>query len=225
EKKDEQKKAVIFQVENEKNNTENIHETFKKIAKTFNNEFNQLDNMGVMSIEELLAMASKIKESMDSKEGEGKEETKEETKEEIHEEIHEEVKENHHETPNNTEMQKNKDCVQTLDEVEYICANNERMYPFENSNCQWARICAEELWALPSSKMKIHNSPFLLVSDKKHKHLILGKDQSGNLILGIPDMYKDTNRVRAIALGCTDFWACKKSDSNENFLGYWIVSL
>ncbi|HCT65409.1 MAG TPA: hypothetical protein DIC60_09145 [Lachnospiraceae bacterium] len=164
-----------------------VHDTFKRIVQSFNKEMKNLEDIGVLSLSELMEI-----------QGFNVNEKDEECLEEA------EKKEN---------------------EVDYIFKHNEKMNPFNNEECQWVRICPEEIWALGLKDNAVNNSSFLMYADKKYKHLLLGRRESGMLILGVPDCYKASERRRAMALGFVDFFGVGDKIMKEGEHGYWIKNL
>ncbi|MEA5083713.1 MAG: hypothetical protein VB018_06110 [Lachnospiraceae bacterium] len=166
---------------------EDIHDTFKHIVQSFNREMKNLEDIGVLSLSEIMS----IQGNGDSEEIE--------------------------------EMGKKAKNRQT--EADYIFEHNEKMKPFNNEECQWARICPEEIWALGLKDNTVNTSSFVLYADKKYKHLLLGRRESGMLILGVPDCYKSSERRRALAMGFVDFFGIGDERLEEGKYGYWIKNL
>lgn len=166
---------------------EDIHDTFKHIVQSFNREMKNLEDIGVLSLSEIMS----IQGNGDSEEIE--------------------------------EMEKKAKNRQT--EADYIFEHNEKMKPFNNEECQWARICPEEIWALGLKDNTVNTSSFVLYADKKYKHLLLGRRESGMLILGVPDCYKSSERRRALAMGFVDFFGIGDERLEEGKYGYWIKNL
>lgn len=164
-----------------------IHDTFKRIVQSFNREMKNLEDIGVLSLSELMS----IQGNDDGEEIE--------------------------------EMQKKIKPRQT--EADYIFEHNEKMKPFNNEECQWVRICPEEIWALGLKDNTVNTSSFVLYADKKYKHLLLGRRESGMLILGVPDCYKSSERRRALAMGFVDFFGVGDEKLEEGKHGYWIKNL
>jgi|GEM_PF-4397508 hypothetical protein len=164
-----------------------IHDTFKRIVKSFNKEMKNLENIGVLSLSELMEIQGFDVNEKDEK------------------------------------------CIEEAEkkenEVDYIFQHNEKMNPFNNEECQWVRICPEEIWALGLKDNAVNNSSFLMYADKKYKHLLLGRRESGMLILGVPDCYKASERRRAMALGFVDFFGVGDKIMKEGEHGYWIKNL
>lgn len=166
---------------------EDIHDTFKRIVQSFNREMKNLEDIGVLSLSEIMS----IQDNVDNEDIE--------------------------------EMQKKAKPRQT--EADYIFENNEKMKPFNNEECQWVRICPEEIWALELKDNTVNTSSFVLYADKKYKHLLLGRRESGMLILGVPDCYKSSERRRALAMGFVDFFGIGDEKLEEGKYGYWIKNL
>jgi hypothetical protein len=166
---------------------EDIHDTFKRIVQSFNREMKNLEDIGVLSLSEIMS----IQDNSVSNEVE--------------------------------EMQK-KICVRET-EADYIFEHNEKMKPFNNEECQWVRICPDEIWALGLKDNTVNTSSFVIYADKKYKHLLLGRRESGMLILGVPDCYKSSRRRRALAMGFVDFFGIGDESLEEGRYGYWIKNL
>ena len=165
---------------------EDIHDTFKRIVQSFNREMKNLEDIGVLSLSEIMS----IQGNGDCEE---------------------------------TEEIENKEIKQA--EADYIFEHNEKMKPFNNEECQWVRICPEEIWALGLKDNTVNTSSFVIYADKKYKHLLLGRRESGMLILGIPDCYKSSERRRALAMGFFDFFGIGDEKLEEGKYGYWVKNL
>lgn len=166
---------------------ENIHDTFKRIVQSFNREMKNLEDIGVLSLSEIMS----IEEECDTKD--------------------------------EKEIEKASRKVET--EQDYIFEHNEEMKPFNNEECKWVRICPEEIWALGLKDNTVNASSFVLYADKKYKHLLLGRRESGMLILGVPDCYKSAERRKALAMGFVDFFGIGDERLEEGKYGYWIKNL
>ncbi|MDD3570385.1 MAG: hypothetical protein PHY44_04725 [Lachnospiraceae bacterium] len=164
-----------------------IHDTFKRIVQSFNREMRNLEDIGVLSLSEIMSIQG------DS----GVEDTK--------------------------EIEKASRKIET--EQDYIFEHNEEMKPFNNEECKWVRICPEEIWALGLKDNKVNASSFVLYADKKYKHLLLGRRESGMLILGVPDCYKSSERRKALSMGFVDFFGIGDERLEEGKYGYWIKNL
>lgn len=163
-----------------------IHDTFKRIVQSFNREMKNLEDIGVLSLSEIMS----IQGNDDGEE---------------------------------VEVMQAKPIRQT--EADYIFEHNEKMKPFNNEECQWVRICPEEIWALGLKDNTVNTSSFVLYADKKYKHLLLGRRESGMLILGVPDCYKSSQRRKALAMGFVDFFGIGDEKLEEGKHGYWIKNL
>lgn len=166
---------------------EDIHDTFKTIVKNFNREMKNLEDIGVLSLSEVMDI-----------QGVGSDDAQNRS----------------------VEATRRKES-----EVDYIFAHNEKMKPFKNEECEWVRICSDEIWSLGLKDNTINNSCFVLYADKKYKHLLLGKRESGMLVLGVPDCYKAAERRKALAMGFVDFFGVGDEVLREGAYGYWIKNL
>ena len=107
--------------------------------------------------------------------------------------------------------------------IEYMFSNNEKLTPFKEGKYDWVRICKDELWLIPLKKDDILN-PFVMLSDLKYKHLMLGKDKENKrLIFAVPEKFGKDDLKNASAYGFKDFW--KSREENGEVFGYWIKDI
>ena len=107
--------------------------------------------------------------------------------------------------------------------IEYMFSNNEKLTPYKEGTYDWVRICKDELWFIPLKKDDILN-PFVMLSDLKYKHLMLGKDKENKrLIFAVPEKFGKDDLKNASAYGFKDFW--KSREENGEVFGYWIKDI
>lgn len=222
--------------------SDDIHAAFKKIIQGFNQEMKQMEQIGAFSLAELISGMSQpnsISNEVQEEDNEDNETAeveneeaqeialKETDKKEIMEEISKEM-----DKIMSTEVDacdKDDDDYMSMDnlseDVRYIFEHNDKMKPFENNSLEWVRICPEEMWVLPVKNYKAAQTSFVLCADKKYKHLLLGRNPKGDLMLAVPDCYRAENRKRAMQLGFIDFIGVGDSEPGDGIYGYWIKKL
>jgi len=114
--------------------------------------------------------------------------------------------------------------------VNYIFENNIKMTPFQyqKKNVNWVRIDLSELVVLPGKMWLYLNNPFVSFSEKKYKHLILGKFFEGgreNYILGVPGKYFSDYRLEAGLQGFNQFKCCENKLPVDGDYGYWLLNI
>lgn len=197
-------------IRNKKENK--AEDTFKQVLKKFRKEMTELEKAGVFEKSETAEILSDRKNT-----AEKIDEIKNEIKEKYKNIIDFEQEEN---------KEKNKNQVLKPIEnknIEYMFSNNEKLTPFKEGTYDWVRICKDELWFIPLKKDDILN-PFVMLSDLKYKHLMLGKDKENKrLIFAVPEKFGKDDLKNASAYGFKDFW--KSREENGEVFGYWIKDI
>ncbi len=114
--------------------------------------------------------------------------------------------------------------------INYIFDNNIKMTPFQNQkkDVVWVRIDLSELIVLPGKMWLYLNNPFVSFSEKKYKHLILGKFIEGGkekYILGVPGKYFSDYRLEAGLQGFKQFKCCENKLPSDGDYGYWLLNI
>lgn len=114
--------------------------------------------------------------------------------------------------------------------VECIFTNNLKMTPFQSQkkDIEWVRIASDELVVLPGRAWVYLNNPFVSLSEKRYKHLILGKFFEGGkekYILGVPGRYFSDYRLEAGLQGFRQFKCCENKVPVDGDYGYWILNV
>ena len=114
--------------------------------------------------------------------------------------------------------------------IEYIFEKNLKMTPFQNQNknINWIRIGLNELILLPNRIWLYINNPFICFSEKKYKHLILGRFlENGNekYILGVPGRYFTDYHFETELKGFKNFKCCENKVPVEGDYGYWLLNI
>lgn len=114
--------------------------------------------------------------------------------------------------------------------LDCIFANNLKMTPFQNQkkDVKWVRIASDELVVLPGRSWVYLNNPFVSLSEKRYKHLILGKFFEGGkekYILGVPGRYFSDYRLEAGLQGFRQFKCCENKVPVDGDYGYWILNI
>lgn len=201
-----------------------IHDTFKNIVRNFNTQMKKLESMGVLSLSEILAInggdcnGENERETEVKSEDTGKEYWDYKNKSVKDAEKKELIKDTEHaeECGNDSAV-----GVSFGDDIEELFNNNPVMNPFDNDDYRWVRICPEEMWLLPIDDISVNTSSFVICSDRKYKHLMLGRD-SRSLLLAVPQAFSQKDRKAAMSLGFVDFWQNKGQEQKEGCYGYWI---
>jgi len=115
-------------------------------------------------------------------------------------------------------------------DIDYIFENNAKMEPFQNkkNDILWVRIDLSEMVILPGRMWVYINNPFVSFSEKKYKHLILGKSNKGenqNYILGVPGRYFSNYRLEAGLQGFKRFECCENKLPSDGDYGYWLMNI
>lgn len=114
--------------------------------------------------------------------------------------------------------------------LDYIFENNAKMMPFQSQkkDIVWVRIDLSELVMLPGKVWLYLNNPFVSFSEKKYKHLILGRFYEGGkekYILGVPGKYFSDYRLEASLQGFKQFKCCENKQPVDGDYGYWILNI
>ncbi len=114
--------------------------------------------------------------------------------------------------------------------LDYIFENNAKMTPFQSQrkDVEWVRIDLSELVVLPGKVWLYLNNPFVSFSEKKYKHLILGRFYEGGkekYILGVPGKYFSDYRLEASIQGFKQFKCCENKLPVDGDYGYWILNI
>ena len=108
--------------------------------------------------------------------------------------------------------------------IDYMFEHNEKLYPFEDSPYDWVRVCMDEIWLLPVDRHEILN-PFVMLSDLKYSHLMLGRSlDKKSIVLAVPEKFRREDVKSAYSFGFKDFWRCQEQQGRGVF-GYWIKNL
>lgn len=109
-----------------------------------------------------------------------------------------------------------------LSDIDYIFKHNEEIAPFLQDKKKWKCISIEELAVLPFDTIKMIHDIFFVLSYRKYRHFILGKDEDNTLYLGIPDTYQPENKNAIENFGFANFTPCNGENIKPNCYGYWI---
>jgi len=114
--------------------------------------------------------------------------------------------------------------------IDYVFENNAKMNPFQKQkkDITWVRIDLSELVILPGKVWLYLNNPFVSFSEKKYKHLILGRFYDcgkEKYILGVPGKYFSDYRLEASIQGFKQFKCCENKLPSEGDYGYWILNI
>lgn len=114
--------------------------------------------------------------------------------------------------------------------LDYIFENNIKMSPFQKQkkDIVWVRIALSELVVLPGKIWIYLNNPFVAFSEKKYKHLILGKyfeNKKEKYILGVPGVYLSNYRLEAGIQGFKQFKCCEDKRPSDGDYGYWLLKI
>ena len=198
------------------------HDTFKKVVDRFKVQMNELEKAGVFTPEEKAEItgeepetkpeAENIKENMEILQEEN-------TASEIHENTAESAAESEKIKPEENQSQNNDKYG-----IDYLFSHNEKLNPFKESPYDWIRVCMDEIWLLPIDKHEILN-PFVMLSDLKYSHLMLGRSLDKKVIvLAVPEKFRREDIKSAASFGFKDFWRCGEQQGRGVF-GYWIKKL
>ncbi|WP_250277917.1 hypothetical protein [[Clostridium] colinum] len=157
-------------------------------------------------------------------------------------------KENEKEEPKNTNHQDFKDMldnlrknmmnIQNMDtknikinsNIEYIKDKSVVMKPFANNqeNINWYRISPVDLTNISDNSWEYSNNPFVFMSYKKYKHLMLGIDNSGEkekYTLAIPCRYEQNFNLKDFKEFIPIDNNISVKNLNDGEYGYRIVEL
>ncbi len=212
------------------------HDTFKKVVENFKTQMNELEKAGVITPEEMAKITGNNEENslktnndtcntedVENNEKTEKEEKAEKIETQNSEQSDKKTEENNNENKENSE--KNTDSEKTDKYgIDYLFSHNEKLYPFKESPYDWVRVCMDEIWLLPVDKHEILN-PFVMLSDLKYSHLMLGRSIDKKVIvLAVPEKFRREDIKSAASFGFKDFWRCGEQQGRGVF-GYWIKKL
>ena len=217
-----------------------VHDTFKQVVENFKTQMNELEKAGVFTSEEMAQItgntdktASKtnddtVSDTNNTENAENAEKTEKEEKAEIKKsEQNEQTGKNpgNMEKPEENNDESNEESEKTDKYgIDYIFSHNEKLYPFKESPYDWVRVCMDEIWLLPVDKHEILN-PFVMLSDLKYSHLMLGRSIDKKVIvLAVPEKFRREDIKSAASFGFKDFWRCKEQQGRGVF-GYWVKKL
>ena len=199
------------------------HDTFRKVVDRFKSQMNELEKAGVFTPEEKAEITGTEIET------ETKTENITDNKPENTESI-EEGKENNTEKTDGITNEKNAEKQneenKSIDKygIDYLFSHNEKLNPFKDSPYDWIRVCMDEIWLLPIDRHEILN-PFVMLSDLKYSHLMLGRSIDKKVIvLAVPEKFRREDIKSAASFGFKDFWRCGEQQGRGVF-GYWIKKL
>lgn len=216
------------------------HDTFKKVVENFKTQMNELEKAGVITPEEMAKITGNTEENSlktnndavnNTCNTENNEKTekaeKAETEKSEQNEQNEKIipkSENTDKTEENNDESNEKSEKTDKYGIDYLFSHNEKLYPFKESPYDWVRVCMDEIWLLPVDKHEILN-PFVMLSDLKYSHLMLGRSIDKKVIvLAVPEKFRREDIKSAASFGFKDFWRCNEQQSRGVF-GYWIKKL
>ncbi|MCL2593420.1 MAG: hypothetical protein FWD82_08675 [Defluviitaleaceae bacterium] len=112
-------------------------------------------------------------------------------------------------------------------QIASILKKNTKMQPFrpDKQDINWVRISTKELVYLPNDKWNYMNDNFVISQHKKYNHLVLGEAfETGELFLGLPDIYTKDHEVLAKNAGFSEFKCCEDVEIAEGLHGYWLTT-
>ncbi len=114
--------------------------------------------------------------------------------------------------------------------IDYIFEHNLKMSPFEkqNKDVYWVRIDSSELVVFSGRLWVYLNNPFVAFSEKKYKHLILGRyveNEKENYILGVPSRFFSDYKLEANIQGFKQFKCCNDKVAVDGDYGYWLLKI
>ena len=111
--------------------------------------------------------------------------------------------------------------------VDYMFATNQQTMPFKGDNSTWIRVSPRDLWELPINHGLLKDN-IITYAFRRYNHLLLGKCESGDIMLAVPDFYSSSFRVETMKIGASDF-RCDFDDPDECYgdgtFGYWVIRL
>ena len=140
------------------------------------------------------------------------------TIETVRNEIYEDIKQSINE--------ENDDCDQPLHGIQRLLEEGLRMYPFEDDQVSACiRMEPQELGQLPMQYWYVMNNSFLLHGYYSYRHLILARMTDGQIILGVPGVNYERERLMAECFGFEHFKSVQKKENKGVVFGYWYMPL
>jgi len=110
-------------------------------------------------------------------------------------------------------------------DIDYIFKRNKSVTPFSNdkNNIKWVRASLKELAIINNNMWKYINNPFIACNYRRYGHILIGRDENNNFILGVPSRYNPSYKLEASIQGFKKFRRYDDKKPMLNDYGYWIM--
>lgn len=122
----------------------------------------------------------------------------------------------------------NMDSKEENKNILYIKNKNAVMTPFKESNLSWYRISPNDLTGIIENSLEFTNNPFVVISHKKYKHLMLGienEDEKEIYTLAIPCQYKKDFNIKTFENFVPVDSEVSSQNIQEGEYGYRLIKL
>ncbi len=103
---------------------------------------------------------------------------------------------------------------------------NESPFKRQNRSAKWVKVTSGETPPAPVNAPGLFSDPFISGARELHGHILLGMTDGAarnQYIIGVPDKYDPANRMKANALGFTQFKPCDDVRISRGQFGYWLM--
>ncbi len=121
-------------------------------------------------------------------------------------------------TPKPEEKQK---LPPKAEEWETIRRTRQLARPFEGLNAECAVICLGDAARLGRRGWPVGKNSFLLQGFIRYRHLLLGRMEDGDFLLGVPGRESGEDERAAAAFGFPEFLKGSPKETGEQEFGYW----
>lgn len=121
-------------------------------------------------------------------------------------------------TPKPEEKQK---LPPKAEEWETIRRTRQLARPFEGLNAECAVICPGDAARLGRRGWPVGKNSFLLQGFIRYRHLLLGRMEDGDFLLGVPGRESGEDERAAAAFGFPEFLKGSSKETGEQEFGYW----
>lgn len=121
-------------------------------------------------------------------------------------------------TPKPEEKQK---LPPKAEEWETIRRTRQLARPFEGLNAECAVICPGDAARLGRRGWPVGKNSFLLQGFIRYRHLLLGRMEDGDFLLGVPGRESGEDERAAAAFGFPEFLKGSSKETGEREFGYW----
>ena len=121
-------------------------------------------------------------------------------------------------TPKPEEKQK---LPPKAEEWETIRRTRQLARPFEGLNAECAVICPGDAARLGRKGWPVGKNSFLLQGFIRYRHLLLGRMEDGDFLLGVPGRESGEDERAAAAFGFPEFLKGSSKETGEQEFGYW----